>query len=94
MGSDLPIARNVELYTLRSLEALLLGLSEASLLVNVDLLTVLGLLVLVLLGRLGTAQSLFFVDADFLLDVRVAAVGSTDGGREGCVGFFVTFPSV
>lgn len=92
MGSDLPIARNVELYTLRSLEALLLWLSEASLLVNVDLLTVLGLLVL--LGRLGTAQSLFFVDADFLLDVRVAAVGSTDGGREGCVGFFVTFPSV
>lgn len=63
----------------------LLGLPVAGLLVDVDFLAVLGL---------GTAEMLFLGDADLLLDVGVAVVGSVDGGGEGLVGFFVTFPSV
>jgi hypothetical protein len=95
MGRDLPSAGNVGLGAFKSLRllgllrllALGLWLSVASLLVDMDLFTVLRRL-------LGTAETLFFVDADFLLDVGVAVVGSVDGGREGFVGFFVTFPSV
>jgi hypothetical protein len=81
-------------------------LSVTSLLVDADLFTVLmrvlcgllgRLLVLLLLLRgLGTTQALFFVDADLFCDVDVVLLGrrSVDGGGEGFVGFFVTFPSV
>jgi hypothetical protein len=65
----------------------LLGLSVAGLFVDMNFLAM-------LLGLLGTTETLFFVDADLLLDVSVAVVGSVDGGGEGFVGFFVTFPSV
>lgn len=55
------------------------------------------LFVMVLLRGLRTTETLFFVDADLLLDLSVV-VGSVarclDGGREGFVRFFVTFPSV
>ena len=81
--SDLPVVGSFKLDAFRSLRTLLLWLSVAGLLVDVDFLAV-----------LGTAEALFFVDADLFLDVSVAAVGSVDGGREGGVGFFVTFPSV
>jgi hypothetical protein len=83
-------------------------LSVASLLVDADLFTVLMrvlcgllgrllvLLLLLLLRGLGTTQALFFVDADLFCDVDVVLLGrrSVDGGGEGFVGFFVTFPSV
>ena len=90
-ASDLPVARNLELYAVRVLGVLgvLLGLADACLLVDVDLLAV-----------LGTADALFFVDADLFLDVRVAELGGllvavgVDGGGEGFVRLFVTFPSV
>lgn len=52
---------------------MLLGLPVARLLVDVDFLAV-------LLGLLGTAETLFLVDTDLLLDVSVAVVGSVDGG--------------
>jgi len=61
----------------------LLWLSVAGLLVDMDFFTV-----------LGTTEALFFVDAYLFFDVRVAVAGSVDGGREGFVDFFVTFPSV
>jgi len=74
-----------------------LWLLKASLLVDVDFLVN-------LLGRLGlswTTESVLLVDADFFLDVGVAVLrrglrgkGSVDGGCEGFVNFFVTFPSV
>lgn len=67
---------------LRTLDALL-GLLVAGLLVDVDLLAV-----------LGTAEALFFVDAYLFLDVSLATAWGCDGGGEGSVGFFVTFPSV
>jgi hypothetical protein len=51
----------------------LLRLSVAGLLVDVDFLAVLRRL-------LGTAKTLFLVDADLLLDVGVAVGGSVDGG--------------
>jgi hypothetical protein len=60
----------------------LLGLLEASLLVDADLLAV-----------LRTAGAVFFVDADLLLVARVAAACWLDGGREGFAMLFVTFPS-
>ena len=83
-------------------------LSVASLLVDADLFTMLKrmlcgllgrllvLLLLLLLRRLGTTQALFFVDADLFCNVGVVVLGkgSVDGGGEGFVGFFVTFPSV
>jgi hypothetical protein len=46
------------------------------------------------LAMLGTTEALFFGDADLLLDVGVAVVGSVDGSGEGFVDFFVTFPPV
>ena len=67
-----------------------LGLAVASLLVNMDFLAV----------RLLRAAALFLVDADLFLDVRVARrllllrLLLVDGGREGFVRLFVTFPSV
>jgi hypothetical protein len=76
---DLPVARGLNLYTFVTL----LGLSVAGLLVDVNFLAV-----------LGTTETLLLVDVDLLLDVGVAVVGLVDGGREGFVGFFVTFPSV
>lgn len=79
------VAGNFELDAVSVLGAVgtLLWLSVASLLVDVDFLAV-----------LGTAETLFLVDANLFFDVGVGVVGSLDGGREGCVGFFVTFPSV
>lgn len=64
-----------------------LGLSVASLLVDVNLFTVLR-------RGLGTTEALFFVDAYLFFDVRVLVLGAVDGGREGFVSLFVTFPSV
>lgn len=78
---DLPVAGNFEFdafFTFRLL--------EASLLVDVDFLVV-----------LGTTEALLLSDADLFLDVSVAVVlrrGTVDGGCEGFVDFFVTFPSV
>lgn len=55
------------------------------------------------LGRLGTTEALFFVDANLFLDVSVVVLlllllGSRrrreDGSGEGFVDLFVTFPSV
>jgi hypothetical protein len=53
---------------------------------------VLGLVVL--LRLLGTTEVLFLVDADLFLDVGVAVVGRVNGGGEGFVCLFVTFPSL
>lgn len=64
----------------------LLWLSVTSLLADMNFLAVLGVP--------GTTEALFFVDADLFFDVGVRVVGCFDGSREGCVGFFVTFPSV
>jgi hypothetical protein len=57
-----------------------------------------------LMGLLGTTETLFFVDADLFLDVGVVVFVMLvmflrgrrllDGGGEGFVDFFVTFPSV
>jgi hypothetical protein len=83
-------------------------LSVASFLVDMNLLTMLrGLLMrvlrallgrllvlLMLLGRLGTTQALFFVDADLFCDVGIVVLRSVDGSGEGFVSLFVTFPSV
>jgi hypothetical protein len=66
---------------------MLLRLPVASLLVDVDFLVVL----------LGTADTLLLGDVNLFLDVRVAVgrlLGLADGGREGFVSLFVTFPSV
>jgi hypothetical protein len=92
---DLPVASCVDFYTVRTLLGrlgglgrllvlvLLRGLGVASLLVDVDFLTV-----------LGTANALLLGDVHFLLDVGVG-LGGMDGGGEGFVDlFFVTFPSV
>jgi hypothetical protein len=57
------VARVSELDTLRSMSVLGLGLSEAGLLVDVDVLTV-----------LGTTKTLFFVDMDLFLDVCVVVL--------------------
>lgn len=67
------------------------------LLTDLYLFAELGLLrlALTLKERLGTTDALFFVDADLFLDLSVAAGRGFDGGGgEGCVGLFVTFPSV
>jgi hypothetical protein len=100
---DLPVASCVDFYTVRTLLGrlgglgkllvlvLLRGLGVASLLVDVDFLTV-----------LGTANALLLGDVHFLLDVGVVVdglgrlgLGGMDGGGEGFVDlFFVTFPSV
>jgi hypothetical protein len=61
------------------------------------------MLLLLLLGRLGTTEALLFVDADLLLDVSVVVLRllllgrrrrREDGSGEGFVSLFVTFPSV
>lgn len=62
----------------------LLGLPVASLFVDMNFFAVL----------LGTTETLLLVDVDLLLDVGVAVGWLVDGGGEGFVGFFVTFPSV
>jgi hypothetical protein len=66
-----------------------LGLAVADLLVDVDVFAD-----RLLLG----AAALFFVDADLFLDVslagRLLVLVLVDGGREGFVRLFVTFPSV
>jgi hypothetical protein len=75
------------LLTVRVLVLMLLRLPVASLLVDVDFLVVL----------LGTADTLLLGDVNLFLDVRVAVgrlLGLADGGREGFVSLFVTFPSV
>jgi hypothetical protein len=64
----------------------LLRLLEARLLVDVDFFAVLLLL--------GTTEALFLMDADLFLDVGVAVVGRVNGGGEGFVCLFVTFPSL
>jgi hypothetical protein len=75
-------------------------------LVSVKLLglgSLLELMLLLLLGRLGTTEALLFVDADLLLDVSVVVLRllllgrrrrREDGSGEGFVSLFVTFPSV
>lgn len=71
------------------------GLAVTRLLVDVDLFAVLRQR-LSLRQRLRAA-ALFFVDADFFLDVRVASwrlLVLVDGGSEGFVRLFVPFPSV
>lgn len=85
-AKDLPVARLRVKMTLE-LRALGLGLAVSDLLVDVDVLGVLGRL---------RAAALFFVDADLFLDVLLAArlLLLVDGGREGFVRLFVTFPSV
>lgn len=62
----------------------LLGLSVASLFTDVDFFAVDGL---------RATEVLLLGDVDLLLDVSVAVGGLVDGGGEGFVGFFVTFPS-
>jgi hypothetical protein len=83
----------VDFYAVLTLLLVLLrlsGLPVASLLVNMDFFTVL----------LGTTERLLLVDVDLLLDVGVEVsrlvlvLVLVDGGGEGFVGFFVTFPSV
>jgi hypothetical protein len=75
----------------------LLGLPVASLFVDMNF--------LVVLGRLRTAKTLLLSDVDLLLDVSVAVgrflgmwvwvrLRLADGGCEGFVCLFVTFPSV
>jgi hypothetical protein len=73
--------------TLLLMLLLLLGLLVASLLVDMNFFAV-------LLGLLGTTEALFLMDADLFLDVGVAVVWGVNGGREGFVNLFVTFPSV
>jgi hypothetical protein len=96
---DLPVAGCVDFYTVCALLGRLLvlllvllrGLGVASLLVDVDFLTV-----------LGTTDALVLSDVDLLLDkcVVVGGLGRLggmlmDGGREGFVNLpFVTFPFV
>jgi hypothetical protein len=96
---DLPVAGCVDFYTVCALLGRLLvlllvllrGLGVASLLVDVDFLTV-----------LGTTDALVLSDVDLLLDECVVlgglgrlGLGGMDGGGEGFVDlFFVTFPSV
>jgi hypothetical protein len=70
--------------TLLLMLLLLLGLLVASLLVDMNFFAVL----------LGTTEALFLMDADLFLDVGVAVVWGVNGGREGFVNLFVTFPSV
>mgnify|MGYP004517785973 CR=1 FL=1 len=66
-----------------------LGLAVARLLVDMNLFAVL---------RRLRATALFFVDAHLFLDMRLARrlllLLLVDGGREGFVRLFVTFPSV
>jgi hypothetical protein len=92
----LGLGLSVKFYTVLTLLLVLLlrlsWLPVASLLVDVDFFTVL----------LGTTEGLLLVDVDLLLDVSVEVDGVwlglmlvlVDGGGEGFVGFFVTFPSV
>lgn len=80
------------------LRLLLLWLAVASLLTDVNFFA--------LLLRLGTAVTLLLSDSELLLDVGVAVLAlwclglrllgswAADGGSEGFVDFFVTFPSV
>jgi hypothetical protein len=75
------VARGLDLYTF---VLTLLRLPVAGLLVDMDFLAVL----------LRTRETLLLGDVDLLLDVGVAVGGLVDGGGEGFVGFFVTFPSV
>jgi hypothetical protein len=70
--------------TLLLMLLLLLGLLVASLLVDMNFFAVL----------LGTTEALFLMDADLFLDVGVAVVGRVNGGGEGFVCLFVTFPSL
>lgn len=88
--ADLPVklARRVLRLTVK-LRLSALGLAVADLLVDVDVFAD-GLLLLV-----GTA-ALFLVDAYLFLDVSLAGrlLVLVDGGREGFVCLFVTFPSV
>jgi hypothetical protein len=67
------VARGLEFDAFLTLVLVLrlLGLLVADLLVDMDILTVLGL---------GTTLALLLVDVDLLLDVGVAVVGSVDGG--------------
>jgi hypothetical protein len=67
------------------LTVLLLRLSVASLFADVNFLAVDGL---------WAAEVLLLSDVDLLLDGGVAVRVLVDGGGEGFVGFFVTFPSV
>jgi len=76
------VAGDLEFDALRKLGSLL-WLCVAGLLTDFNL-----------LAKLGTTDTLLFVDADLFLDLSFAAVGGVDGGGEGCVGLFVTFPSV
>jgi hypothetical protein len=80
------VVGDVVLYTFSALSARLL-VSEAGMLVNMNFFAMLGL---------RTTMALVLVDMNLFLDVGVALglAWSVDGGREGCVGFFVTFPSV
>jgi hypothetical protein len=77
------VARGLELYTIVTL----LRLPVAGLLVDVNFFAV-----------LGTTETLLLVDVDLLLDVSLLVGGRgkglVDGGGEGFVDFFVTFPSV
>jgi hypothetical protein len=96
VARSLGLGLSVEFYTVLTLLLVLLlrlsWLPVASLLVDVDFFTVL----------LGTTDGLLLVDVDLLLDVSVEVDGRllglmlvlVDGGGEGFVGFFVTFPSV
>lgn len=86
---------------------LLLGEPVARLLVDVDFFTAVGRVRRVVRGggkrrRRRTADAVFFVDVDLLLNVGVATLRRrrrrgrglvVDGGREGGVMLFVTFPS-
>jgi hypothetical protein len=72
----------VDFDALSTLLAVLLRLLEAVLLVDSDLLAV-----------LWAAGAVLFVDADLLLVACVAFGWAADGGREGFVMLFVTFPS-
>lgn len=83
-GSNVPVARVLAGFKLRGRR-----LAEARLLVDVHFLAVLH-------GR--RAAAVFLVDADLFFDVRLARrlllLLVLDGGREGFVRLFVTFPSV
>lgn len=80
VGEDVPVTRLKLGFD--ALFTSLLGLLEASLLVNVDLFAEL---------LLRVADVVFFVDADFGEALRLVVL--VDGGSEGLAMLFVTFPS-
>lgn len=86
VGGNLPVARGG--LDLNTFVLTMLRLPVAGLLVDMNFLAVL----------LRTRETLLLGDVDLLLDVGVAVGGLglvlVDGGGEGFVGFFVTFPSV